>query len=1117
MSNKLLQKICLAVMLVPAPVVLAQPAMTRTSFTATYTPIATATGATASTASGDNTFQDLIPIGFTFNYLGTNYTSIGVNTNGVAAFTGITASSTNTDLYTATAPNTILAPWWDDLHVASGTGSILYQTQGAPGSRTFTIQWTDVQSYSVSATALLNFQIVLYETSNMIEFRYGAEPGGTFNLGAESACIGLKSASGGSGQFIDAVTGSSFTGNAMLNAGSMWPSRNFRFAPGAPTPIAAGSYSVGLAGNYPNLSEAIAALNHRGVSSGNVIFTLIDSLNDATPAHGDNFFPMLIGPVAGTSTAASVLIHSTSMNTVTSAGAQAGVCITPGSMAAFDNTSEPVIAVVGGAHVGLRKLNIFASSPNVDKGLAVINASASMGSQYCGFQQLCVSLDRSNTNTIAIDQRQVNTPSGAAGANSYNVYEDISITNSYSGIWLGGNAVYPGMSNTIGSSADSIYSLIGGTGANDIGNGAAQSYGIRLTNQQDFAVYNSIVRNVSTNGAATCDGILIEGAKGISSAYNNKVFNIRNNSSAASNGVSGIRAEVAANGTQQLRIYNNFVYGISSAYAGPNSAVRQIRGIYVQYSGGGMAASNIHVDFNSVLLNPSATNISNACFEIGTVNGPLMNVRNNIFANMSGAQTSPAAHYCWVSPAVATGSAGSVSNYNDLYLSNPAQGFLGRGNSTDYPTLTAWQGAMTQDANSITIDPLFTSMTDLHAHAVGLNATALSLPWVVTDIDGDIREATPDMGADEFVVPDLGVISLVTPVAGNCYSAAEPVMVRVRNHGTTTVDFTSTPTLITVEVTGAVTQTMTIMLNTNAYNGNTPLAPGGAIDVPVGTLAMTVDGIYTFDAYTSLAGDGLPANDAMPTVNINFSAGTASASSNNICAGSTVTVTITGNTTMSIQWQSSTDGGNTWVNEPSTSLSHFPSPVDTTMYRVLMCGLGSAPVTVIVNETPPVAGFSYTTNSTTVTLTDTSYAASSYAWDFGDGNNSTQQHPVHTYANPGLYTVTLIATNVCGSDTTVQMINVISIGIQAAAAETGLHVYPNPAKDQVTLSFGAAEGRVQAALYDALGQQVFEKNLGSMQAGSRFDLNISDYKSGAYFLRVSSDAGVRTIRLLVRE
>jgi len=106
---------------------------------------------------------------------------------------------------------------------------------------------------------------------------------------------------------------------------------------------------------------------------------------------------------------------------------------------------------------------------------------------------------------------------------------------------------------------------------------------------------------------------------------------------------------------------------------------------------------------------------------------------------------------------------------------------------------------------------------------------------------------------------------------------------------------------------------------------------------------------------------------------------------------------------------------------------------------------------------------------------------------------------------------------VCGSDTTVQMINVISIGIQAAAAETGLHVYPNPAKDQVTLSFGAAEGRVQAALYDALGQQVFEKNLGSMQAGSRFDLNISDYKSGAYFLRVSSDAGVRTIRLLVRE
>ncbi len=40
-----------------------------------------------------------------------------------------------------------------------------------------------------------------------------------------------------------------------------------------------------------------------------------------------------------------------------------------------------------------------------------------------------------------------------------------------------------------------------------------------------------------------------------------------------------------------------------------------------------------------------------------------------------------------------------------------------------------------------------------------------------------------------------------------------------------------------------------------------------------------------------------------------------------------------------------------------------------------------------------------------------------YAWDFGDGNTSTQANPTHTFATPGTYTVTLRASNSAGSDT----------------------------------------------------------------------------------------------------
>lgn len=51
-----------------------------------------------------------------------------------------------------------------------------------------------------------------------------------------------------------------------------------------------------------------------------------------------------------------------------------------------------------------------------------------------------------------------------------------------------------------------------------------------------------------------------------------------------------------------------------------------------------------------------------------------------------------------------------------------------------------------------------------------------------------------------------------------------------------------------------------------------------------------------------------------------------------------------------------------------------------------------------------------------VSFTDLSTGAASWAWTFGDGGNSTQQNPNYTYNTAGTYTVTLTATNACGSD-----------------------------------------------------------------------------------------------------
>ncbi|MEL6191098.1 MAG: PKD domain-containing protein [Bacteroidota bacterium] len=46
----------------------------------------------------------------------------------------------------------------------------------------------------------------------------------------------------------------------------------------------------------------------------------------------------------------------------------------------------------------------------------------------------------------------------------------------------------------------------------------------------------------------------------------------------------------------------------------------------------------------------------------------------------------------------------------------------------------------------------------------------------------------------------------------------------------------------------------------------------------------------------------------------------------------------------------------------------------------------------------------------TITFTDQSISADQWLWDFGDGNTSTQQNPIHTYTAAGLYRVELLVT-----------------------------------------------------------------------------------------------------------
>lgn len=105
----------------------------------TYTTI---TGTTIHASGWDDAVStNTIPLGFIFNFNGTNYTTCSVNSNGYITF-GATTSANN--LYTPISDNSGYAGVISALGVNlidDNARDIIYRTSGTAPNRVFTIQW----------------------------------------------------------------------------------------------------------------------------------------------------------------------------------------------------------------------------------------------------------------------------------------------------------------------------------------------------------------------------------------------------------------------------------------------------------------------------------------------------------------------------------------------------------------------------------------------------------------------------------------------------------------------------------------------------------------------------------------------------------------------------------------------------------------------------------------------------------------------------------------------------------------------------------------------------------------------------------------------------------------
>ncbi|MBC7935155.1 MAG: hypothetical protein H7Y86_07335, partial [Rhizobacter sp.] len=186
------------------------------------------------TATGDDASQNALPIGFTFNFGGTDYTTFSANTNGwIRLGANMPTTGTWDNLIfggAATTHKPLIAAFWDDNH--RNTGAIAYSLSGTAPNQVLEVGWNNINiggSGSTSATNTASFKLRIYETTSVIEFVYGPTMAAAGTL---TASIGLNDNT----SFLSvtpaaAATVSSATANNVISVTTDLVGKKYTFTP----------------------------------------------------------------------------------------------------------------------------------------------------------------------------------------------------------------------------------------------------------------------------------------------------------------------------------------------------------------------------------------------------------------------------------------------------------------------------------------------------------------------------------------------------------------------------------------------------------------------------------------------------------------------------------------------------------------------------------------------------------------------------------------------------------------------------------------------------------------------------------------------------------------------
>lgn len=384
----------------------------------------------------------------------------------------------------------------------------------------------------------------------------------------------------------------------------------------------------------------------------------------------------------------------------------------------------------------------------------------------------------------------------------------------------------------------------------------------------------------------------------------------------------------------------------------------------------------------------------------------------------------------------------SEMDNNNIHSPGGSVGYFGG----DQLTLADWQTASGFDVNSMDNDPLYHGNDDLHVCADTLYGAGITHPTVTTDFDGQPRGTTPDIGADEFS-------PLSSSFLGDDISLCVGDSVQLS---------AGSPTSTILWSTGDTTLTIWVS-NPGAYSVDIVGVCGAGEDT---VLVEAAADVYTeflvADSLWFCTGGSVDLSSSMMADTYAWTGGS---------TASTLTVTTGGTYTLDI---------------------------------ADACGSGSESVTIEEYSTP-VAGFTSTVSFATGVFTNTSTGGGTetYSWDFGDGNTSSEENPIHSYNNPISYLVTLTVTNECGTSTFSDSITLSTVGLDDLFLNGDVSVYPNPSKGEFTIDMtllGSSD--ITVRVENMLGAIVYESTPSTVQGNHSENISLGNAPAGMYFVRV---------------